>query len=555
MAMEQEAAISEPLSSTPSSITSFIDLDTKRRLSDASQSTTSSAASNTPHSPLTPSATAILGSNISLQQIIGHQQQLILHQQQIAEFYQQQLLRVQQQQQRASSTITGAVGSRADASEKSSISVPRSLPPPPFFLTKQVVQVVCSPLLLERLVCCSLREALIDHEYSPSLHIANCYVYCCSGFSNFLIRSFSTQPSSREGHQLAEGGNSNSSNNNNSESFVIEFQNVRGSNTVFLSNYEKIAETIKHLSIHGSEGEAKRNTSSSSPHKFLGPSDSTPNPEEDDNEIVPDNDMWDQNSVQALGCFASMLGAGDASDEMACSTANSVCALASSRRARKAMGKRAEIGLEAWRNSIYVPHQQFFPNSPQSPPSSSETSSPIIIRSNDNINTGDRSPQTPPLPPSPSPPPGSVPVAQLLWHLLIRACTPCFFVGMPVTSPRASVELVTACAHALAKLSEDKKIARVLGSFHAVPRLMYAVFTTRHSAASASFRREGLKAARWILLNDHEARRTARTIQRCLESARLMPGVNNPQIGDECLDQCTASIIEILHTDEETLNK
>ena len=536
MAMEQEATVSEHLSSSPS-IASFIDLDTKRRLSDASHSTTSSGL--TPHSPSTPSATAILGSNVSLQQIIGHQQQTILQQQQIAEFYQQQLLRLQHQHLLSTSSVTDVVGSASDA--EPTITRPRTLPPPPFFLTKQVVTVVCSPLLIQRLVCSSLREARIDHEYSPSLHIANCYVYCCSGFSNFLIRSFSTQPTFHEGHQKEEGDS------NNSESFVIEFQNVRGSNAVFLSSYGKISETIKNVSIYGSGEEAKRNTSLPPlANTFLLPSETQPNSEGDDDESsVSDNDFWDQQSVQALGCFANMLGAGDASDEMACSTANSVCALASSRRARQAMGKRAEIGLEAWRNSVIVPQAQLFTTLSSHSTFSSPASSPIVVGSN-NAKPGERSPQTPPLPP----PLGSVPVAQLLWHLLIRACTPCFFVGMPVTSPRASIELVTACAHALAKLSEDKKCARVLGALHAVPRLMYAVFTTRHSAASASFRREGLKASRWILLNDYEARRTARTIQRCLESARLMPGVNNPQIGDECLDQCTASIIEILQTEE-----
>jgi len=540
MAMEQEATVSEHLSSSPSpSIASFIDLDTKRRLSDASHSTTSSIAS-TPHSPSTPSATAILGSNVSLQQIIGHQQQMILQQQQIAEFYQQQLLRLQHQHLLSTSSVTDVVGSASDV--EATITRPRSLPPPPFFLTKQVVTVVCSPLLIQRLVCSSLREAKIDHEYSPTLHIANCYVYCCSGFSNFLIRSFSTQPTFHEGHQQEKGES------NNSKSFVIEFQNVRGSNAVFLSSYEKISETMKHVSVYGTGEEAKRKTSVPPlVNTFLLPSETQPNSEGDDDKNVSDNDFWDQQSVQALGCFANMLGAGDASDEMACSTANSVCALASSRRARQAMGKRAEIGLEAWRNSVIVPQAQLF-TTLSSHSTSSPVSSPIVVGSN-NANPGERSPQTPPLPPSP-PPPGSVPVAQLLWHLLIRACTPCFFVGMPVTSPRASIELVTACAHALAKLSEDKKCARVLGALHAVPRLMYAVFTTRHSAASASFRREGLKASRWILLNDYDARRSARTIQRCLESARLMPGVNNPQIGDECLDQCTASIIEILQTEE-----
>jgi len=538
-------------SSSSSSISSFVDLDTKRRLSDASQSTTSST-SNTPVTPSTPSQTTILGSNISLHQIIEHQQQMILHQQQIAEFYQQQLIRAQlHQQQRQQQQHFAALTSTSELSTSSlsPLTYPRSLPPAPFFLTKQVVTVFCSPLLLERLVCCSLRETNIDHEYNPTLHVANCYVYCCSGFSNFLVRSYSSKPQTCEDRQ--QPANTNDT-NDNSESFIIEFQNVRGSNAVFLSSYEKIAETLKKLSMHGSERrKIQQNISDSSlpqlSRNFLLPSvddtmfDKSLDQNNNDNDIA-DNDFWDQQSVQALGCFANMLGTGDATDEMACSTANSVCALASSRRARRALGKRAEIGLDAWRNSFIVPQTQVFPNQ-SSPTASSLLSEPI------NANSGQTTPRSPPLPPLP--PSGSVPVAQLLWHLLNRACTPYFISGIAATSPRVSLELITACAHALAKLAEDKRCARVLGVLHAVPRLMYAVFTTRHSAATASFRREGLKAARWILLNDLESRHAARTIQRCLDSAKLMPGVNNSQIGDECLDQCAASIIEILESKED----
>jgi hypothetical protein len=551
-AIEHEVT-SKTQTSSSSSISSFVDLDTKRRLSDASQSTTSST-SNTPVTPSTPSQTTILSSNISLHQIIEHQQQMILHQQQIAEFYQQQLIRSQlhqqqqQQQQQHFAALTST--SELSTSSLSPLTYPRSLPPAPFFLTKQVVTVFCSPLLLERLVCCSLRETNIDHEYNPTLHVANCYVYCCSGFSNFLVRSYSSKPQTCEDRQQP------ANTNENSESFIIEFQNVRGSNAVFLSSYEKIAETLKHLSMHGSERKnIEQNISDSSlpqlSRNFLIPSvDDTmfdksldQNNNDNDNDIT-DNDLWDQQSVQALGCFANMLGTGDATDEMACSTANSVCALASSRRARRALGKRAEIGLDAWRNSVIVPQTQtqVFP-SQSTPSASSLLSEPI------NANSGETTPCSPPVPPLP--PYGSVPVAQLLWHLLNRACTPYFVSGIAATSPRVSLELITACAHALAKLAEDKRCARVLGVLHAVPRLMYAVFTTRHSAATASFRREGLKAARWILLNDLESRYAARTIQRCLDSAKLMPGVNNPQIGDECLDQCAASIIEILESKED----
>lgn len=262
-------------------------------------------------------------------------------------------------------------------------------------------------------------------------------------------------------------------------------------------------------------------------------------------------------------------------DDVCCPAAQSISAMSVSKRVRKAIGRTALVGLEAWRQWAISATQgtRALPQLPQSAsaaaisvatptPSADAAAASGSARSARSSGAGlsvcTAGAVTMPVPLSPPGCPnkgltlpqnadGSIPVAQMLEHLVARACTPCFHPGMPHAMPRASIECRTACAIALANLSADDNCARALASLHAVPRLMYACFVVPHCAAAAAFRRETMRAVHSILGSEScsEARK-ASIPQMCLESARRMPGYKEGAVGDNQFDKWVASIVELL---------
>jgi hypothetical protein len=161
-------------------------------------------------------------------------------------------------------------------------------------------------------------------------------------------------------------------------------------------------------------------------------------------------------------------------DDVALPAAQSIAALTFSKAVRKQLGKRATAALAA-----------------------ATSASPRITATGAPAGAA-----TPTLPDQ-----ANFSVLQLFEALLARVGGA--WMGDPLAPQRASLECRTAAALALVHLAKDKSCAEVLATMFAVPRLINGVTITGHSAASASLRRECLRASALLLGEPAAAQRAA----------------------------------------------
>jgi hypothetical protein len=489
-----------------------------------------------------------------------------------------------------------SAGHAPDAASEAALARPLVLPPAPYFLASHLVNVTCPVEALESHIRGSLASSGVDYEYSPAKYKARCYQYKAGAALYFVLKAFT--------HVSPAGG----------ESYLIELQRQCGCPSLFRSVFARVVEDLRSRGIVRAADEevlarvsgavpavlmeqtqqaqkdkecaasptgagAATATTGTQPAVAASPSPGPQSPPAPialprglvDSEVDPDDDPVlarifgsgspganqptsaeeESASVAAFSALSSMLASDF--DDVACPAAHSISAMTVSRRIRAAIGKKAVVGIEAWRALATAATG----GARALPP---HLAASVVVAAR----TGVQMPSPPPGLPVPLTPPGaatvalpgnsdgSVPVAQMIERLISRACTPSFHPGMHPSVPRASIESRTACAIALANLSADPDAAGALASLHLAPRLLYAVHVVPHCASSAAFRRECLRAVHGALSADPASRRSALT-QFCLESARLIPGFHDPKVGDAVLDRWCAGIEELLVRERETL--
>ena len=149
---------------------------------------------------------------------------------------------------RASSPAASPVGSPASIAspahspaEPAVASRPRVLPPPPFALTSNVVQ-LCVPLMaVHEAVQSALRDADVDFEYKPAKFKARCFVYRARGACAFILRMYSTPASAcSPAASPAVAGESGP--------LLLELQKRRGCAQVFARTCDRL---ILHMYLRG----------------------------------------------------------------------------------------------------------------------------------------------------------------------------------------------------------------------------------------------------------------------------------------------------------------
>lgn len=444
------------------------------------------------------------------------------------------------------------------------LQVPISIPVP-YILSSYIVAITAPSLeVLETSIRSSLVSANIDHEYSTLKWKAKCYVYKAGGSVHFTVQTFNVK---------------NGSMNNNA--YLLEVQRLRGSHILFLDAYQRFVQVLesknivtklddKILAMVGTSSSSAKPPSTSSPSSPVSnpvsPSFATEgikSPLSLSNfEADPDNDpiikrLAEQQQLEntvptveessaAIAAFAALSSMLTSEfEDIACPAAHSLSAMSLSQRMRTAIGVAALSGLDTWRNAsaAEASHARALPPTIptyQNMPSSNMVGLAFPV------------PIAPPggavqLPPAPQASTGvsSIAVAHLLERLIVRSCMPNYHPSMPINMPRASIESRTACAIALANLSQDESCCKVLGSLHIVPRLLYSSFVVPHGAASAAFRRNCMKAVANVLKINNEACKAA-IPQMCLESIRRMPGYREYPIGDTQFDSYCNQIDSVL---------
>lgn len=387
------------------------------------------------------------------------------------------------------------------------------MPPPPFFLTHHVLHLTCE---LPRLRGCmedGLRNCGADWEYNPAKWKAKGYIFKPNGFVNFALRAYT---------EVSPSGN---------EQYLVELQRRRGCHTLFQAVYdtllhsfstrgmlkdgtasaERAAALVQVGVAEAATGLSGGSASSSSgglpPPPFTsrrpvllkpaaqatGASTTEGDAKDASEELGYASDASDvstasvasSNSHSGSGSQSAALDANDTAmvvdafttlsamlasefDDVACPAAQSIAALCSSKRVRRALALRLSAALDA--------------ATAHTPTSASGMATP----------------------PAPAP----APVLALCEQLLVRCA-----------NPYASIESRTASVIALQQLCKDRECARSLFRMHLPARLLTAVLYMPQCAAGAAFRRAAIQAVHVCMQALEDSNPAKVTVARSLLSS------------------------------------